>query len=402
MSKEIEILESQISLKAKMRSVIRIGNGFFSKIILIAIVLSGVLSVTSYIPMAMASYGSPVIVGNTPALLKHENLTPVPQAWEDGIRTDPTVGTYEWWYYQLQATDGTFAQFVFYTKPWFETPLPFYPLVTATITSPNGTSHNELIFYNTNDFSASRNQNNLTIGKNWVHGDLNAQVLHFDSHEKGLGADLVFTRDAPGWQAGNGKWYFDKSLTQYWGWFPAFPSAKVQGTLTYGGQVHKVQGNGYHDHQWGTVDMNKVLSYWYWGQGRLGNYTVIFFPVVTSSDYNYQHLPILYLAKGNNLLVGATSNMTWKASNNQTFATLHRTYPGLLDINYKNGSNTVTLSLTNPKILLPTNNILVTNATTLGSPQYMRFSGTGHLSINMNGKNDTASGLMTWEENFAQ
>jgi hypothetical protein len=69
--------------------------------------------------------------------VKHENLTPTPQPWEDGIRTDPMIGTYEWWYYQLQATDGTSAQFIFYTKPWFEVPLPFDPLVSVVITSPN-------------------------------------------------------------------------------------------------------------------------------------------------------------------------------------------------------------------------------------------------------------------------
>jgi len=338
-------------------------------------------------------------------LQERENLTPTPQLWEDGMRTDPTPGTYEWWYYQLQATDGTSAQFVFFSKPWFESPLPFNPLVTASISTPNGTKYFERIFYNTDDFSASRNQNNVTIGTNWVRGDLNTQELHFDPQQKGLGADLVFTRDAPGWQAGNTKWYFDKSLTQYFAWFPAFPSAKVEGTLTYNGQVHKVQGSGYHDHQWGTVDMNKVLNYWYWGQGRLGNYTVVFFPFVASSFYNYQQMPIFYVAKGNDtLLVGDTSLTTWKASDNQTYAPLsatNRTYPGLLELNYKNGSDTVNLSVTDPKVLFDGRPIFVTNATTLGTPQYLRFSGTGELSVNMNSINETVSGPMTYELLFA-
>jgi predicted secreted hydrolase len=272
--------------------------------------------------------------------------------------------------------------------------------VSINIVTPNGTRFNDRTFYNTDDFSAARNQNNVTIGKNWVHGDLNKYELHAES-QKGRGADLVFTRDAPSWQAGNSKWYFDKSLTQYLGWFPAVPSAKVEGTLTYNGQSHEVQGTGYHDHNWGTVDMNKVIDNWYWGQGRLGNYTVVFFPFVGSSFYNYQQLPILYLAKGNDILIGDTSLTTWKASENQTYAPFNRTYPGLLELNYKNGSDTVNLSITDPKILSASNSILVTNATTLGIPQYMRFSGTGELSVNMNGINETVSGPMTWEKNFA-
>ena len=118
-----------------------------------AVLLSGLISLSSYTSVARAGT-PPVIVGNTPALLKHENLTPTPQPWEDGIRTDPMIGTYEWWYYQLQATDGTSAQFIFYTKPWFETPLPFDPLVTMNIVSPNGTKFKDLTYFNTNDFSA--------------------------------------------------------------------------------------------------------------------------------------------------------------------------------------------------------------------------------------------------------
>lgn len=100
-------------------------------------------------------------------------------------------------------------------------------------------------------------------------------------------------------------------------------------------------------------------------------------------------------------MIGDTSLTTWKASDNQTYAPFNRTYPGLLELNYKIGSDTVNLSITDPKILSASNSILVTNTTTLGIPQYMRFSGTGELSVNMNGINETVSGPMTWEENFA-
>jgi hypothetical protein len=71
-----------------------------TKIVIIAIISAGLISVSSYTHTAKAGT-PPVIVVNTPALLEHENLTPTPQAWEDGMRTDQMPGTYEWWYYQL-------------------------------------------------------------------------------------------------------------------------------------------------------------------------------------------------------------------------------------------------------------------------------------------------------------
>jgi predicted secreted hydrolase len=79
----------------------------------------------------------------------------------------------------------------------------------------------------------------------------------------------MFTRESPsmrggGGGEGTGKFYFDPSLTQYVGWFEAQPSAKVQGNLTYNGQTYQVQGSGYHDHNWGTADFNKMLDHWHW------------------------------------------------------------------------------------------------------------------------------------------
>jgi hypothetical protein len=52
-----------------------------TRIIIVAVLLSGLISLSSYTSVARAGT-PPVIVGNTPALLKHENLTPTPQPWE--------------------------------------------------------------------------------------------------------------------------------------------------------------------------------------------------------------------------------------------------------------------------------------------------------------------------------
>ena len=105
-----------------------------------------------------------------------------------------------------------------------------------------------------------------------MRGDLKTYQVHFQS-PKGLGADLVLNREAPSVRAGGDD-----------AWFIAIPFAKVQGTLTYGGQTHRVQG-------W-------VLDHWFWTTRHFGNYTLDAALQVTTSYYNHQQLQAFYLAKG--------------------------------------------------------------------------------------------------------
>jgi hypothetical protein len=99
--------------------------------------------------------------------------------------------------------------------------------------------------------------------------------------------------------------YFDPSLTQYLGWLIALPSANVQGNLTYGGQTFQVEGSGYHDHNWGTFDYNKVLDRWYWTRPDFGNYTLDAAVSIASGLYGYQPFTAFYLAKGNQVIFPA-------------------------------------------------------------------------------------------------
>ena len=62
---------------------------------------------------------------------------------------------------------------------------------------------------------------------------------------------------------GSGMWFFDPSLTRFSATNDPMPFAKVHGNLTYDGQSHEVQGTGYIDKQWGTVNWNQAYDGWY-------------------------------------------------------------------------------------------------------------------------------------------
>jgi predicted secreted hydrolase len=343
-----------------------------------------------------------VILGDSKAFIEHEGLASTVQQWENGMRISPMLGTFEWWYLQGTFDDGSHAEFVFSAKPWMDNNGLLNPYLGLTITSPDGIQHRDIVRASTDQYQAARNTVNVTIGKNWVRGDLDTIQLHAES-PKGFGADLVFNRTAPPTRFGGaGMWYFDPSLTQFSAAFDPMPDATVKGNLTYDGQTVQVQGDGYHDRQWGNVNWNQVLDRWFWTTGHFGNYTIDIGTQISSPFFNYQPVSTIYLAKGNQVLVESMKDVTVQGSGNLTNPRAAHDYPEVLNFHWQNGSNTVDLSLTNPEIVQAGSPVIISNATIFGNPEYLRLSGNATLNVNFNGSNETATGPAVWEVNYAR
>ncbi len=69
-------------------------------------------------------------------------------------------------------------------------------------------------------------------------------------------------------------------------WTVALPKAKVTGEIEYNGKKIKVQGTGYHDHNWNYTFLT-ALTYgkcWYWGKIRSKKYNIVWANVVKKDD----------------------------------------------------------------------------------------------------------------------
>ena len=106
-----------------------------------------------------------------------------------------------------------------------------------------------------------------------------------------------------------------------------------------------------------------------------------------------------YLAKGNQVLVEDMKHMTVNGSGNDTSPGGHD-YPSQLTFNWENGTDTVSLTLSEPKLLVVRDPAMVTNATIVGTPEYMRLSGNGTLNVNIDGNNETATTPAVWEVQY--
>ena len=377
------------------------------RVIFLIMVLSTVLvyfstCVSSAVGAATSIAGvtTNVIPGDSSKFVQRENLMQTPQPSEDGMRIDPMPNTFEFWYFQGIFSDGSHAEITFFPKPWMDNSGPLDPYLVVSVTNPKGPVFIDAVHLSTDQFSATRNQANITLGNNWLRGDLKTYHVHFQT-PRGLDGDLVFNREAPSARGGGGSGivYFDPSLTKYIGWFIPLPSAKVEGTLTYNGQTHNVHGEGYHDHNWGTVNVNQVLDRWFWTTGHFGNYTLSAALMVTASYYNHQQLPTFFLAKGNQVLINEMNHLTVHGLGNLTAPGGHD-YPKTMKFHWQNGTDTVDLAFTNPKIVLDGSPVVRTNATIFGNPEYVRLSGNGTLNVNIAGKNETSSAPIMLEVSY--
>ena len=184
--------------------------------------------------------------------------------WEDGIRTDPAENTFEWWYFDASFTDGSTAVIVFSTKNILRPGGKADPGVSIVITTGKGNKITVSDNPGMENFMASRETVDVQIGNSYVRGDLSQCIIHFEKDE--IEADLILTSEAPSWRPGSGKIYFDQEKKDYFAWLAAIPYGRIEGSLTYNGEKIDVTGTGYHDHNWGNVRLDKVMTQWYWGR----------------------------------------------------------------------------------------------------------------------------------------
>jgi len=342
----------------------------------------------------------PVIFGITPEFMTREGLSDEVQPWEDGLRADTGRGSFEWWYFDAHFEDGSTAVIVFNTKHLLRRNDPLRPLVNITINPPGG---KKLVAWQPSpaeQFHASTERCDVRMGDSRVQGDLHRYELH--ARAGNLAADLVFTGVVPPWRPGAGKSYFSQDLRRYFAWLPAIPDGAVTGSLTYDGQVHPVSGSGYHDHNWGNVGLNDVMSHWYWGRGRIGDFTTIYVDQVALPAYGSIHMPVFMLAYQGRILTGDGRPLKL-----QTGDFMHhpsgKEYPRQLDFDWKTDEGKIHLALRQPQIIeaasligdLPAWQQWLIHR--VANPYYFRFQAELALSVDLQGIKTQVNGPALYE-----
>lgn len=249
-----------------------------------------------------------------PADYQRMKITDVVQPWEDGIRAESASGMFEWWYFDSHLDDGSTLVIVFYTKSIYEAnENGFRPYASFQLESPDGTYISKECYVKLDQFSASKQGCDVAMGPNTFKGDLTTYTMHFEMDE--VMADVVLKGTVPAWRPYTGCTVFGEHDEHYFSWLPSVPQGEVVADISIDGKKRRYTGVGYHDHNWGDAPMQDVLHHWYWGRGKVGEYTVITSYIWASEAYGYNEIPVFLLARGDEVLADdSLANVQFEAS----------------------------------------------------------------------------------------
>jgi CrtC N-terminal lipocalin domain len=240
-------------------------------------------------------------LGSTPDDYARIGLEPrAVKLWEDGMRTDGSRGTYEWWYFDAILDDGAKLVVVFSTKDFAALKKPLSPEIRIDLTLPDGTSLQKLEELAAETFTASTETCEVRIGDNAFAGDLHTYTIHARVEE--VEVDITLTGQVPAWRPETGHWLFGRQGEHYFAWLPSVPQGRVEATYRVGSNSRTVTGVGYHDHNWGNAPMLDLMHHWYWARGAAGPYSVIASYITAEKRYGYEALPVFMLSRNGELV----------------------------------------------------------------------------------------------------
>lgn len=210
---------------------------------------------------------------------------------DDGLHPDEGDNYYEWWYFDAQFDNGYSCVLTWHWRNAFLK--PHIPTIQLFIYTPEGNRHVGMAAVKPEECTARHDRCNVRMGESFAREENGLYKVKM--HAKGVGAELVFRNLLPGWKPASGFMYHSASAEQ--GWVIATPRSITEGNLYIGDKVIPVTGRGYHDHNWGTVNLYECFRGWYWGRLFDPTYTVIYAWMLPLTE-NKATPPFLFLAKG--------------------------------------------------------------------------------------------------------
>lgn len=350
-----------------------------------------------------------VTLAHTNEDYKRLGITKEPANWEDGMRTDGQAGSYEWWYFDAEFTDGTKIVVVFYTKYEFDLKGEACPTIRFDLTMPDGRNISKKISEEKGStIRASKETCDVKIDRSSIQYSNGDYIIHFVDDD--IEYRCTMKSIVPMWRPKTGHIFFGEKQKDFFAWFVAQPSADLEAVLTVNGQRHELVGNGYHDHNWGNAEMNKLINHWYWCRANIGPYTVISCDIIAEKKYGYTRMPIIMIAKDGVILEDREENTRIERTDTIKHPVTKKFMDNQLKFIQSSGNNTsyqieyhreadivASSLLEGMKLSLP---MRVAVKVLKINPTYVRSIGTVKLTVNENGKQEVHQQEGLWEQMF--
>lgn len=324
---------------------------------------------------------------------------------EDAERTNPEGENYEWWYFDANLDDGSQLVTTFYAKSVVNPSPGLKPAMEVEWTKTDGTAIKEKIEFKPEEFSASKDTCDVKMGKNYFKGDLHHYEIGIFGEK--IQVEVSFDNITPAWRP-NLTIYYGNNEENNFSWLPATPRGHAKVKITADGQEQNLEGDCYHDHNWGDVALMKVMNHWYWGRANIGDYTVINSYMTTEKKYGHATIPVFLLAKQEEILADDLQYVTYSETDKAIEPVTGKPYYQNLVFDYNSPEKhyRITYSaekvITHDKMIDQIDGFKKLMAKMVGfDGAYLRFSGIVKLEI-LEGDNvvETQSSKGLWEEAY--
>jgi hypothetical protein len=135
------------------------------------------------------------VMANAPEDYERLGLAATIEPWEDGARTDNSVGTHEWWYFDAHLADGAKPVVAFMNKDIAEPQKPLSPLLRLELDLPDGRRFEKLVHFPASAWSAAHDHADVQLGDNRFTGDLHTYRIAAAAEE--ISVDVTLTGELP-------------------------------------------------------------------------------------------------------------------------------------------------------------------------------------------------------------
>jgi len=191
---------------------------------------------------------------------------------EDGAHRLPSDKFFEWWYFDAHFDNGYQLAVALHTSLFNVISRP--AVIAIHLYGPDGWKVVEVATFKPSEVRNAFGRCDVGLGSSrvWDAGD------HYGVYvEQGaIRVSLKYHREVEGLQIGTGVLYAAPASEQSFHWIIPLPRASVSGWLQVDGERMDVSGIGYHDHNWGNLDLGDIFQRWTWGRGVAGEYTLVF------------------------------------------------------------------------------------------------------------------------------
>ena len=331
-----------------------------------------------------------------------------PEPWEDGQRIKESEVGFEWWYFDVLLKDGTTVVVVYMGRDVNNLDQGADARMIVNINPTDGDMFRRRDYFPRSVTSFALETTNVKMGPNYLRGNLRNYELYFKSEDSSIEINLNLRRIVPSYRPGNGYWYFGNN--EYFAWFVAVPHGEVTGEFTYGGVTRKVEGTGYHDHNWGNVSFSKLFKNWWWGRAQLDDYTVITAEIRTRDKYGGGKIPVFIVSDSSGIIIDSAKTET-EVSVRETNIIEHlesgEPIAQTIQFFYKSGEDSAEFRYDAESIIESFNGleaanlppILKTLALLAGAtPWYTRWKAEGSLTLNLKGLSTKTMGEAVLEK----